>query len=67
MHDFDHHLLWLHGGKNALAYSLILDLVAEILGNLVTDVCIQQGLADILDGFRNLSSLSCKFSNIAFH
>ena len=50
--NLHHHLLRLHGGEHVGAHSLVLHAVAEVLGHLVADVGVQQGLADVLDRFR---------------
>ena len=63
VHDLDHHLLGLHGGEYARADGLVLHLVAEVLGYLVAYVGVQEGFADVLDGFRhvNLGDFSFTF------
>ena len=61
MHDLHHHLLRLHGRENARADGLVFHLVAEILGYFVAYIGIQEGLADVLDGFRNID-----FGDLAF-
>ena len=60
--NLHHHLLGLHGCEHTGAYSLVLHLVAEVLGHLVTYVGVQQGLADVLDGFRHVNLGNLSFS-----
>ena len=54
VHDLDHHLLRLHGREYIGADGLVLHAVGEVLGYLITDVGVQQGFADVLDGFRHI-------------
>ncbi len=61
VHDLHHHLLRLHGREHIGADGLVLHPVAEILRHLVTDIGIQEGLADVLDGFRDVD-----FGDLAF-
>ena len=54
VHYLHHHLAWIHGGENVGSNCLVLYGIAEVLGNLIADVGIKKGLADFLDGFRNI-------------
>ncbi len=48
--DLDHHLLGTDGLEHVLADGLLLDFVAESLGDLVTHIGIEEGLAHVLHG-----------------
>ena len=52
--DLDHHLLRLDRGEDVLSHRLGLDPVAEILGNLVTYIGVEQGPADVLQGLGDI-------------
>ena len=51
VHDLHHHLLGLHGREHVGADGLVLYAGGKVLGHLITYVGIQEGLADVLDGF----------------
>ena len=59
--DLDHHLLRLDGREHVLSEGLVLDGVAEFLRDLEAHVGVQQGLADVLDGLRDVD-----FGDLAF-
>ena len=49
--DLDNHLLGLDGREHVAADGFLLYVFTELLGNLVTDVRVQQGSPDFLEGF----------------
>ena len=50
MYDLDHHLLGLDGCEHVGAHGLLLYPVAEVLGDLVGNVGVEQGTANLLEG-----------------
>ena len=61
MDDLHHHLLRLDGGQDILSHCLVLHPVAEILGHLVADIGVKQGLAYILYSLGDID-----FGNLSF-
>ena len=62
MDDLDHHLLRLDRGEDVLSHRLGLHPVAELLGHLVAYVGVEQGPADVLQGFGDIDVSDLSFS-----
>ena len=55
MDNLDHQLTGLDGSEHVHAQGLLLDGIGKLLGDLVVDVGIQQGLAHVLQGLCNVN------------
>ena len=55
MNHLDHELSGTQGCEHVHAQSLLLNGIGELLGNLVVDIGIKQGLAYVLQGFGNVN------------
>ena len=66
MDYLDHHLVRSHGGKHVHSECLLLHIVAELLGNLIADIGVEQCPPYILERFRNVyfGNLSLSFQNL---
>ena len=62
MDNLDHHLLRLDRGQDVLSHGLGLHPVAEVLGNLIADVRVEQSPADVFQGFGDIDVGNLSFT-----